>query len=168
MTREKHKLSGYFLLLEEKSNKYNNYAVCQDCIRGLGREKAMKQRFTNTKRACVKHIENYSYWIERYSSEETQAIIQKAMETSDNIEFARLENDEKIFILSDNEGSDTYSKMGENDNESINNIYIQPLTSAKEWRKTVIDWIEMIKNESQDQDNELLSGYLEDFIIGKA
>lgn len=80
MTREKHKLSGYFLMLEEKSNKYNNYAVCQECVRGLGREEAMKQRFTNTKRACAKHLENCPYWAERHSSEETQAIIQKAME----------------------------------------------------------------------------------------
>ncbi|GBC53195.2 ribonuclease H-like domain-containing protein [Rhizophagus irregularis DAOM 181602=DAOM 197198] len=82
MTREKHKLSGYFLMLEEKSNKYNNYAVCQECVRGLDREEAMKQRFTNTKRACAKHLENCPYWAERHSSEETQAIIQKAMDTS--------------------------------------------------------------------------------------
>ena len=61
MTREKYKLSGYFLILEEKSNKYNNYAVCQDYIRGLGREEAMKLKFTNTKRACAKHLENCSY-----------------------------------------------------------------------------------------------------------
>ncbi|POG71125.1 hypothetical protein GLOIN_2v1775190 [Rhizophagus irregularis DAOM 181602=DAOM 197198] len=60
MTREKYKLSGYFLMLEEKSNKYNNYAVCQECVRGLGREEAMKQRFTNTKHACAKHLENYN------------------------------------------------------------------------------------------------------------
>src|SRR5436189_5662017 len=80
MTREKHILSGYFLMLEEKSNKYNNYKVCQDCIRGLSREEAMKQKFTNTKRACAKHLENCPYWAERYSPEETQAIILKAME----------------------------------------------------------------------------------------
>ena len=80
MTREKHILSGYFLMLEEKSNKYNNYAVCQDCIRSLGREEAMKQKFTNTKRACAKHLENCPYWAERHSPEETQAIILKAME----------------------------------------------------------------------------------------
>ncbi len=61
MTQEKHKLSGYFLMLEEKSNKYNNYTVCQDCIRGLGREEAMKLKFTNTKCACAKHLENCSY-----------------------------------------------------------------------------------------------------------
>ncbi|EXX67830.1 hypothetical protein RirG_110780 [Rhizophagus irregularis DAOM 197198w] len=77
--------------------------------------------------------------------------------TSDNIEFARLENDDEIFILSDNEGSDTDSKTNEYDNESINNIYTQPLASANEWRKTVIDWIEMIENELQDQHNKLAS-----------
>ncbi|CAB5351044.1 unnamed protein product [Rhizophagus irregularis] len=77
--------------------------------------------------------------------------------TSDNIEFARLENDDEIFILSDNEGSDTDSETNEYDNESINNIYTQPLASANEWRKTVMDWIEMIENELQDQDNELVS-----------
>src|SRR4051812_34155820 len=80
MTREKHILSGYFLMLEEKSNKYNNYAVCQDCIRSLGREKAMKLKFTNTKRACAKHLKNCPYWAERHSLKETQAIILKAME----------------------------------------------------------------------------------------
>ncbi|GBC53930.2 DUF659 and ribonuclease H-like domain containing protein [Rhizophagus irregularis DAOM 181602=DAOM 197198] len=77
--------------------------------------------------------------------------------TSDNIEFARLENDDEIFILSDNEDSDTDSKTNEYDNESINNIYTQPLASANEWRKTVIDWIEMIENELQDQHNKLAS-----------
>ncbi|CAI2163079.1 15581_t:CDS:2 [Funneliformis geosporum] len=79
------------------------------------------------------------------------------IETSDNIEFAKFENDEEIFVLSDNKDSDTDRKMDGNDNESINNIYTQPLTFANEWRKTVIDWIEMIENESQDQDNELAS-----------
>ncbi|RGB27603.1 hypothetical protein C1646_768895 [Rhizophagus diaphanus] len=76
--------------------------------------------------------------------------------TSDNIEFARLENDDGIFI-SDNEGSDTDSETNEYNNESINNIYTQPLAYANEWSKTVIDWIEMIENELQDQDNELAS-----------
>ncbi len=61
MIREKHKLSEYFLMLEEKSNKYNNYAVCQDCIRDLGQEEVMKLKFTNTKRACAKHLENCPY-----------------------------------------------------------------------------------------------------------
>jgi hypothetical protein len=40
----------------------------------------MKQKFTNTKRACAKHLENYPYWAERHSPEETRAIILKAME----------------------------------------------------------------------------------------
>ncbi|CAB4483379.1 unnamed protein product [Rhizophagus irregularis] len=80
MTREKHKLSGYFLILEEKSNKYNNYAVYQECVRGLGRKEAIKQRFTNTKHTCAKHLENCPYWAERHSSEKTQVIIQKAIE----------------------------------------------------------------------------------------
>lgn len=78
--REKHKLSGYFLILEEKSNKYNNYVVCQDCIRVLGREAAMKQKFTNTKRACAKHLENCPHWAERHTPEQTLEIIQKAMD----------------------------------------------------------------------------------------
>ena len=69
-------------MLEEKSNKYNNYAVYQECVRSLGWEEAMKQRFINTKHACAKHLENCPYWIERYSSEKTQAIIQKAMKYS--------------------------------------------------------------------------------------
>ncbi|CAG8727359.1 7458_t:CDS:1, partial [Funneliformis caledonium] len=55
--REKHKLSGYFLILDEKSNWWNNFAICMDCIRVLGLDEAQKQKFTNTKRACAKHLE---------------------------------------------------------------------------------------------------------------
>ncbi|CAG8703099.1 13716_t:CDS:1 [Funneliformis caledonium] len=80
MTREKHKLSGYFLILEEKSNKWNNYAICQDCIRVLGSEEALKHKFTNTKCACANHLKSCPYWAERHTSEQTSAIIQNAMD----------------------------------------------------------------------------------------
>ncbi|CAG8698173.1 12639_t:CDS:2, partial [Funneliformis caledonium] len=72
MTREKHKLSGYFLILEEKSNKWNNYAICQDCIRVLGSEEASKHKFINTKRACANHLKSCFYWAERHISEQTK------------------------------------------------------------------------------------------------
>jgi hypothetical protein len=78
--REKHILSGYFLILEEKSNRWNNFAVCRECIRVLGREEAIKQKFTNTKRACAKHIKNCPYWAEKHTHEETLSILQKAKE----------------------------------------------------------------------------------------
>ncbi|PKY34237.1 hypothetical protein RhiirB3_395412 [Rhizophagus irregularis] len=35
MTREKYNFSGYFLMLEEKSNKYNNYAVDNPAVKEL-------------------------------------------------------------------------------------------------------------------------------------
>src|SRR6266498_1846165 len=80
MTREKHKLSYYFLILEEKSNKWNNYAVCQDCIQVLGSEEASKHKFTNTKHACANYLKNCSYWAERHTPEQTNAIIQNAID----------------------------------------------------------------------------------------
>ncbi|CAG8583142.1 11359_t:CDS:2, partial [Funneliformis caledonium] len=81
MTREKHKLSGYFLILEEKSNKWNNYAICQDCIRVLGSEEASKHKFTNTKRAYANHLKTCPYWAERPTSEQT--IIEKEGDEGD-------------------------------------------------------------------------------------
>ncbi|RGB26417.1 hypothetical protein C1646_770471 [Rhizophagus diaphanus] len=87
----------------------------------------------------------------------TEKVLSLIQIRANNIEFARLENDDEIFILSDNEGSDTNSKTNEYNNENINNIYTQLLASANEWRKPVIDWIEMIENELQNQDNELAS-----------
>ncbi|CAG8447310.1 10609_t:CDS:2 [Rhizophagus irregularis] len=67
MTREKHKLGEYFLMLEEKSNKV------------LGREEAMKQKFTNTKRACAKNLENCPHWAKKHTPEQTKEIIQRAI-----------------------------------------------------------------------------------------
>jgi len=78
--REKHKLSDYFLILEEKSNKWNNYAVCQDCIQVLGSEEASKHKFTNTKHACANYLKNCSYWAERHTPKQTNAIIQNAID----------------------------------------------------------------------------------------
>ncbi|CAB4483378.1 unnamed protein product [Rhizophagus irregularis] len=69
----------------------------------------------------------------------------------------RLKAEKVLSLAQIRASSDTDSETNEYDNESINNIYTQPLASANEWRKTVIDWIEMIENELQDQDNELAS-----------
>ncbi|CAG8713758.1 17753_t:CDS:1, partial [Acaulospora morrowiae] len=41
---------------------------------------ALQKKFTNTKCACAKHLENCQYWAKRYTQEQTQEIIQKAME----------------------------------------------------------------------------------------
>jgi len=80
ITWEKHKLSGYFLILEEKSNKWNNYAICQDCIQILGSEEASKHKFTNTKYAYANYFKNCPYWAERHTPEQTNAIIQNAID----------------------------------------------------------------------------------------
>ncbi|CAG8707059.1 12631_t:CDS:2, partial [Funneliformis caledonium] len=75
---------GYFLILKEKSNKWNNYAIYQDCIRVLGSEEASKHKFTNTKHVCVNHPKSCPYWAKRHTSEQT--IIKKEGDEGDEEE----------------------------------------------------------------------------------
>ena len=97
-----------------------------------------------------------------YHAQQYQKIIKSI---SDNMKFARSENDDEIFILSDDENSDTDSEIDENNNEDVNNIYTQPLTSVNEWRKMVTYWIEMIENEPQEQNIELANSDTHDISV---
>ncbi len=76
---KKHKLSGYFLILDEKSNWWNNFAICIDCIRVLGLDEAQKQKFTNTKYACAKHLKVCPYFAEKHTKVEITNIINEVL-----------------------------------------------------------------------------------------
>ena len=78
MVRKQHFLTPYIVVLEQKANKSNKYALCRACIRILGKEAAYKERFTNTKRECAHHFQNCSNFAATYTSEQIKDLLDKA------------------------------------------------------------------------------------------
>ncbi|CAG8688535.1 15205_t:CDS:1, partial [Funneliformis caledonium] len=114
--REKHKLSGYFLILDKKSNRWNNFAVCMDCIRVLGLDEAQKQKFINTKRTCAKHLEVCPYFAEKHTKEEITNIINEA-----SIHGSKKNNKRQYVINETSDGEkEEFNKFG---TSNLNNFF---------------------------------------------
>ncbi|CAG8456444.1 5232_t:CDS:2 [Dentiscutata heterogama] len=69
MGRKQHRLTDLFIILDEKANKSNKFAVCKFCIKGSTYEEAYKNRITNTQRECRRHLISCQYFIAEYPSE---------------------------------------------------------------------------------------------------
>jgi hypothetical protein len=78
MTRKQHYLTPYVVVLEQKANKSNKYAVCRACIRILGKDAAYKERFTNTKKECARHFQNCPNFAAMYTPEQIKDLLDKA------------------------------------------------------------------------------------------
>ena len=64
MPLQSHNLTSYFVVLKEKANKSNKFAVCRLCIENLGYDKACQDsKITNKKRGCkVAHLKNCEFF----------------------------------------------------------------------------------------------------------
>ena len=61
-----HNLTEYFIVLQEKANKCNKYAVCKACVRGTSYAEAVRNKITNKRRDCKRHLENCSFFLDNY------------------------------------------------------------------------------------------------------
>jgi hypothetical protein len=65
MSPPKHSLTKYVTVLTEKSNKYNNYALCRYC----------KTKITNTKRLVISHLKSCKKFEEQHNEDERNRIL---------------------------------------------------------------------------------------------
>ena len=65
MPPPKHSFTKYITVLSEKSNKFNNYALCCYC----------KTRITNTKRLVISHLKSCKKFEEQYNEDERNRIL---------------------------------------------------------------------------------------------
>ncbi|CAG8681680.1 1082_t:CDS:1, partial [Funneliformis caledonium] len=80
MGHQQHFLTPYIVVLhsEQRVNKSNKYAICCACINILEKEEAYKNKFTNTKKECMRHFRNCSSFTATYTSEQINKLLNKA------------------------------------------------------------------------------------------
>ncbi|CAG8818589.1 25859_t:CDS:1, partial [Gigaspora rosea] len=66
---KRHRLTDLFIILDEKANKSNKFAVCRLCIKGSSYDEAYKKRITNTLRECKRHLVSCQHFIAEYPNE---------------------------------------------------------------------------------------------------
>jgi|SRR3954452_17672086 hypothetical protein len=65
MPPSKHSLTKYIIVLPEKSNQYNYFALCRYC----------KTKITNTKRLVISHLKSCKKFEEQYNENERNRIL---------------------------------------------------------------------------------------------
>ena len=64
MPLQSHNITSHFVVLKEKANKSNKFAICRLCIENLGHDKACQDsKIINKKRDCkVTHLKNREFF----------------------------------------------------------------------------------------------------------
>lgn len=62
----------------KKANSCNKYAICRACISAVGKDEAYKNKFTNTKRECVRYFQSCPNFAKKYTAQEIKDLLDKA------------------------------------------------------------------------------------------
>ncbi|CAI2166819.1 4428_t:CDS:2 [Funneliformis geosporum] len=96
-----HFLTSYIVVLNKKANKSNKYAMCRACINVLGREETYKNKFTNTKKECIRHFQSCSSFAATYTSKQINELLDKAKKMELNDLSSDEDSDFETDILND-------------------------------------------------------------------
>ena len=72
---KRHRLTRYIEQLDEKSNSCNKKAICLACLEEKGRDFAIENKFTNTKKLCKSHLKNCENFEKKHGIDHVQEIL---------------------------------------------------------------------------------------------
>ncbi len=87
-----------------------------DCIWVLGLDEAQKQKFTNTKHACAKHLEVCSYFTKKHTKVEIINIINEALNHRSK------KNNKRQYVINET-SDDEKEEFNKSETSNLNNFF---------------------------------------------